>query len=432
MLSIFLLLQLLSSNGSKAAHTQTLEARAASDTCNDNSRTLYGIVWSCLVTILACIWVSVHPNIPPPKAPIKPSLKKLSLAYLTRKRLQSLMLFGRRLKMMLVALIAPEVMVGFAARQFLAAWRFSKTYKVSWTHGYFFSMGGFVTAIGHHPIVTEEQLDDKTLAEIQKVTEDEIEDRSKHDALAKGLALVQVIWAIAQSAARVNQQLPVSELEVVTVAFAVVNLFIWVLWWGKPLNVVQAIPISTFDAPEPPLNVEQAIPISTSNAPEPPGLPVKLNILDKFWGVLTGNYTGSEKAPFQPLVATCVPSFWSHYDIDKDIELPAFFTECFVATIFGIIHCLAWHSTFPSHTEMWMWRSCALIIAVVPVGIAVMGASIILSSPDSIFHPVIGFIFISLYIITRLFLTVLPFIALRALPPGTLTDVNWTLYIPHL
>ena len=76
-------------------------------------------------------------------------------------------------------------------------------YKVSWTHGYFFSMGGFVTAIGHHPIATKEQLDDKTLAEIQKITEDEIEDRSKHDALAKGLALAQVIWAIAQSAARI-------------------------------------------------------------------------------------------------------------------------------------------------------------------------------------------------------------------------------------
>ena len=72
-----------------------------------NSRSLFSIVISCLTTVFACTWVSVHPNVPPPD--------------------QSwLALFWRRLKMMLIAIIAPEVMVGLAARQFLAARELSK------------------------------------------------------------------------------------------------------------------------------------------------------------------------------------------------------------------------------------------------------------------------------------------------------------------
>jgi hypothetical protein len=37
-----------------------------------------------------------------------------------------LALFWRRLKMMIIAIIAPEIMVGFAARQFFAARLLSK------------------------------------------------------------------------------------------------------------------------------------------------------------------------------------------------------------------------------------------------------------------------------------------------------------------
>jgi hypothetical protein len=38
---------------------------------------------------------------------------------------------------------------------------------------------------------------------------------------------------------------------------------------------------------------------------------------------------------------------------------------------------------------------------------------------------------IPIYLIARLFTIILPLTALRAPPPGTLKDVNWTAYIPH-
>jgi hypothetical protein len=109
MLLLLILGHLLSRNGSAAPDLHTLNDRAAPDSCNDinNCRKLFDIVWGCLATIFACTWVSVHPNVPAPNE-------------------SRLALFWRRLKMMLIAAIAPEIMVAFAARQFFAARALSK------------------------------------------------------------------------------------------------------------------------------------------------------------------------------------------------------------------------------------------------------------------------------------------------------------------
>ncbi|KAJ7209264.1 hypothetical protein GGX14DRAFT_364947, partial [Mycena pura] len=48
--------------------------------------------------------------------------------------------------------------------------------------------------------------------------------------------------------ARVVQRLPVTELKVATLAFAVLNVFIWALWWGKPLDVQDPIVIASGSA----------------------------------------------------------------------------------------------------------------------------------------------------------------------------------------
>jgi hypothetical protein len=52
-------------------------------------------------------------------------------------------------------------------------------------------MGGFVSADGRHPIVTEEQLRlrPEYLAAIQSIRVEDIEDKSKGDSLSKGLAV---------------------------------------------------------------------------------------------------------------------------------------------------------------------------------------------------------------------------------------------------
>ncbi|KAJ6533590.1 hypothetical protein B0H19DRAFT_965079, partial [Mycena capillaripes] len=224
-----------------------LDSRATAESCDDinSCRKLFDIVWGCLATIFAATWVSVHPNVPPPNQ-------------------SRLALFWRRLRMMLVAIIAPELMVGFAARQFLTARSYSKDiyhsfcieYNVSKTHGFFISMGGFVSRTGHHPITTRKQLQvvAKYLTDIHAIDVGDIKDKSKGDALSKGVALFQGLWFITQCIARVHQNLPVTELEVATLAFSVVNVLIWGLWWNKPLDVQRPILVGPQESSEIPNN----------------------------------------------------------------------------------------------------------------------------------------------------------------------------------
>ncbi|KAF8185491.1 hypothetical protein K438DRAFT_1597212, partial [Mycena galopus ATCC 62051] len=224
MLLLLAFVHLLSRTGTAVPVPQTLGPRTAADSCDNinNCRTLFDIIWGCLTTVFACTWVSVHPNVPPPKQ-------------------SALVILWRRLKMMLVTIVAPEIIVGFAARQFFAVRHLSNEYGFSRTHGFFFCMGGFVSFTGH-PIVTKKQLDARPrgrefLVAIQHVNVEDIMDRSKGDALYKFVALVQGLWFTTQCLARVHQHLALTELEVATLAFALVNIFIWLLWWDKPLDV---------------------------------------------------------------------------------------------------------------------------------------------------------------------------------------------------
>jgi hypothetical protein len=86
-----------------------LSNRASTDVCDDinNCRKLFDIVWGCLVTIFAATWVSVHPNVP-------------------AARQGALKATARRLGVMLIAVIAPELIVFFAARQLAVAQKFAR------------------------------------------------------------------------------------------------------------------------------------------------------------------------------------------------------------------------------------------------------------------------------------------------------------------
>ncbi|KAJ7079006.1 hypothetical protein C8R44DRAFT_754723 [Mycena epipterygia] len=365
--------------------------------CEGARRSLFGIVWGCVTTIFACTWVSVHPNVPPPNQ-------------------GRLRLFWRRLKMMFIAVIAPELM---AARRFSKEFA-EKGFPITLTHGFFISMGGFVSH-AEHPIVTIEQLTDnnnKYMSAIHDVEAEDISDKSKGDAFTKGIALLQGLWFGTQCLARLHQHLPITQLEVVTLAFAVVNILIWSLWWAKPLGVDR------------PIMVGSAVELDET---EPTIQP--LRIWDKFVGVLTGDYS-----PYLPISSTSVPTFWSMNDNEAthdESNIP-FYIECLVGTIFGAIHCTAWNVDFPSTIKMWMWRSCSLVVAAIPAALGL--ATVLVTSAEGfasedtleIIAAIIFWLSIFLYPFARLFLITIPFTSLRVLPPSAFIDVDWSVYIPHL
>ncbi|KAJ6565630.1 hypothetical protein DFH09DRAFT_1278646 [Mycena vulgaris] len=347
-----------------AVNRATLDPRVPIVSCDDiDSRRLCNIIWGCLTTIFACTWVSIHPNVPPPNQ-------------------GWLVLLRRRLGMMLVAVIAPELM-------------------------------------GGHPITTMKQLDGPIGKQYQEaicaVKADYIMGRGKSDPLAKGVALTQGLWFITQYLARIHQHLPVTKLEVATLTFAAVNVFIWVIWWQKSLDVEQPIQIGPVE-----------------EGPEPDSTTQHLGLWDRYGGAVTGDYSDPD---YNPMVSTSVPSFWStDGGFDDYTARYAFTVECFIGSIFGAIHCAAWSAVFPTVDEMWMWIACSLMVTATPVLLAALFILYMTTENDVIYIISLA-VFIGAipsYTIARFFLIILPFTTLRSLPPDTFTDVNWSIYIPHL
>jgi hypothetical protein len=116
-MSVLLLSVYLSRHGVNALPISAVvdNETVPSSTCNDldSCRTLSDIIlWSCLVTVLSCTWVSIHPNLPGPNE-------------------GSFRIGMRRAGMMLLGLIAPELIILLAARQWISARAIADKYKGS-------------------------------------------------------------------------------------------------------------------------------------------------------------------------------------------------------------------------------------------------------------------------------------------------------------
>ena len=241
-----------------APHTSLLAKSSSNSTvlstttciCPTDQRSICDIVWSCLATLFACSWVSVHPNIPATNE-------------------SSWRIYLRRLELMFWAVIAPEMIITWALRQWLGARHLEKLYKgeqsslmhsiyprilnqkiltlargCQWTktQGHFLQMGGFMLYEGDvaRGVLSPErfsELLDAGKIEFPTVTVEEIEDRSKADGFSKTIALVQTFWFVAQCIARGAQHLDLTLVELLTLSLAVLNGLMYFLWWNKSLDV---------------------------------------------------------------------------------------------------------------------------------------------------------------------------------------------------
>ncbi|KAJ7038371.1 hypothetical protein C8F04DRAFT_359737 [Mycena alexandri] len=389
------------------AHANILKLRADGVACNDinDSRTLFDIIWGCLATVFACTWVAVHQNVPPP------DLGWLSLQL-------------RKLKMMLFTVIAPELVVCLAARQFFDARYIAKEFDVPKTHAFFCCMGGFITEDGH-PTADFRRLPEFIPA-IRSIKEADMTDKSKGDALSKGLAITQGLWFTVQCLARFHQGLPVTEIEVATLAFAVVSISIRLFWWSKPLDVQQPIVVAG-----PPSSSGSQVP--AANTKRSPSLK------DELRGATLWDYPD-----YLASSSTSVPMFYSirlGTAGPTSLNIWVLAVEFIVGASFGAVHCLVWNATFPTIAEMRMWRLSSSFVAAYPLflgGFFVLGGFLARKLPstwENLPFNVTKTIFLGgvpVYILCRLFLIVLSFTTLRALPTGALVDVDWSVYIPHL
>jgi len=432
-----------------AASLDQFQAPGPSCTDPNGCRSLTDIIRSCILTILLCTWVSMHPNIPSPDE-------------------RWPRLLWRRAGLMFLALIAPEAVLGWALRQRQAAAELAMKHKgEGWTitHGFFAVMGGFMEYEGNQPIrvLLPDELESYSLTgngDFPRISKAEIDDKSKGDAISKGFVVLQTGWFVTQCIARGVQGLPITELELVTVAFATLNFGIYLLWWDKPLNVQRGVRVYKKRMSGEPVDdgdVELIVGFWNALRDTLSGLPAAIvsgphtsGIMDASWlarvlvwplykpfNIMFGGQERPGDVKFEKRVDTFYPSKWGWGTASK------YFSVFLVATTtvaFGGIHCIGWSFTFPSNSEQILWRVSSLSITGIPISLLplclfvafVIDRLLLRRRFDAICLKTTLLLLFSLYILSRLALLVLPFLSLRSLPPAAFHIVHWTSFIPHI
>ncbi|KZP19165.1 hypothetical protein FIBSPDRAFT_744422, partial [Athelia psychrophila] len=194
------------------------------DPCNDlhNCRTLFSIITSCLTTIFACVWVSVHPNVPGPRQSW------------TSKQFESF-------KIVVLMLLVPEWVLAWSIRQRYQVLHYTGILE-TWTrtHTALIGMGGFHFYRGGQPMFP---LDYDNVLKLVKscslvpLALDELQDKSKGDAFSMAIALLQTIWFVSQCIGCLAQQLAMTSLEGMMLAYCLITMAMYIASWQKPINV---------------------------------------------------------------------------------------------------------------------------------------------------------------------------------------------------
>lgn len=361
--------------------------------------------------------------------------------------------------------------------------------RVSWTetHGFFLQMGGFMLCRNGQPIKALESYDGDDPLSLRRLildgkinaprtTEEEIQDRSKGDFISKFVVVAQTSWFVTQCIARWSTNLAVTELEVVTLGFAILNTITYAFWWNKPQNVKVPIFLE--------LNVLETED-EEDNEKEPSQSPKLIRVDSDPQGCEDGESDhlmgkGSGKMGFfyrkledYPILSSHIKDLWDipHRVIQEivrplgnlqagavdtsfvkwgKLDVPKFFAQStpetetqfmvivcsagLTAVIFGCVHLFpAWFLDYPSHTEMWLWRLSAAIITIEPFIICLSAITTYKYGQDAVATAFTWLALLSLpsYTISRITIIILALASLRDLPDSASQYVDWIALVPH-
>ncbi|KAF8646426.1 hypothetical protein AX16_007219 [Volvariella volvacea WC 439] len=427
------------------------------------TRTIFDILYSCIGVILLCTYISIHHNIPDQND--------------SRAKVMWL-----KVRTTLYALIAPELVIMWAIRQRIMAGRImekNKHRRWTRTHGFFVQMGGLMQRQrdSMYKVLCNEDIMKET--KMPAIPEKEIRDHGKGDILAKVLVLVQTTWFVAQCIARHVQGLVLTEIELVTLAFATLNVITYGLWWDKPLNIEYPIyfdengnrtdgPLAEVDKPEEEDEGEvkewkgawyerawestKGYITGLGSACQSAWESVKQSWRD-YWeeyglfSVIVGPFLvvfvplgdmmldrSSENRP------TSVQTFYAA-EMGEEDRLLAIVYGSVIGILFGAIHLIGWDFQFATTTELWLWRVSSLALTIIPLFVSIVFLLVIVNerlNNDVLDHIgtvlIVPTIFLGgpLYFAARIVLLFLAFFTLRCLPESAYQNVKWTEYILHI
>ncbi|KAK6948929.1 hypothetical protein Daesc_009001 [Daldinia eschscholtzii] len=192
-----------------------------------------------------------------------------------------------------------------------------------------------------------------------------IEDKSKTNPLAKGIAVISLFWFILGIFIQIFKNEELTQLELSTFTYAICAAIAYCLYWTKPQSV--EIPIEHS--------------VVTSNAARSV-THRDIRILKLFGGssFLSRNFTprfGTDNRIVDPSEPTPTDVSLTAFAIvgfdDRGVYLfDADLAGIVMGMVFGAIYCLGWNNTFPSQWEQLAWRISSLTItaSLIPYSIA--------------------------------------------------------------
>jgi hypothetical protein len=219
----------------------------------------------------------------------------------------------------------------------------------------------------------------------------DIDDRTQGDKLVKAIALLQIIWFIAQILSRVIDGLAVTTMELFTVGNVMCAVITYLAWWNKP-NGVQA--------------------------------PIIIKGVAPSWVRHYSQVALSHPIDFHPRKSILV--------------------GLLIGFIFGSLHLVAWNFHFASTTERILWRISSVgvttLSAILPLDTMIYDEYTqsyrifgrVLYPSGSIRDRAVRFTSIGLYGLFRCYMFVEMFVGLRDVPVDVYKTVQWTQYFPFL
>ncbi|CEJ55982.1 hypothetical protein PMG11_02209 [Penicillium brasilianum] len=437
-----------------------------------NSRSAWDILWACLSTIFACTWTLLHMDVPP---------RNTSVAKCT----------SSKMRMWVLTILAPELTFLRATGQLADARTLQKVCNkaqktrdtdssepniwlsqrarpleqveildhvdlhpvhTEWTLRQCFCViaGGLVLQTQDEWIYTIQPRDMKRLIQADVVhcsdfRDQDIEDRAKTDSFAKFVTVLQSTWFLGNVVARWGYDLPVSPIELSTIAYVACAILIYGVWWYKPKDMGTPIAVHL-------RCIRDDMPIEVRN-------------------MIEGNTTGWVHGRARVNENNWVSALWKavrtpffrrdieHLKTDEaggndlimtPFELFIFDVICsLTALLYCGVHMVAWDFPFATRAELICWRvfslaSITMVLVICLVGGLADAATLPnskdlfpsfmvgLTRPPALWTMLVATIVsFNFYVIARLGIIGLVFSSLRALPTGSYTTVGWITSIPH-
>jgi hypothetical protein len=249
------------------------------------------------------------------------------------------------------------------------------------------------------------------VSKLPKLSAERVSDLNKEDIFVKLLAISQIVWLCLQLSMRLGQGIPTTQLEIMTMGYAVCSAMTYFLLFNRPKDVT-----TVFD-------------VEAARYPTSDELSFIASIGPDIFGPLRSTVS--------------LPNNSAHQNGYGDMALGSTFAVIF----FGSLHLAAWNYEFPTPTERTLWRASTLMTIIVVPAMCILpllawlfnalfnsnppGRLVSRASVQRFCVSVTFWIMAPLFIAARLFILVEVIRSLAYQPSGSF-KTTWASYVPHV